>query len=69
MKPNSPTQDQPNPRKITLKVAIGPLIPAANNFSWVGNGFMYETDYKNPNPTKFSANTPRVMLEGSRQRE
>ena len=36
MKPtNSPTQGQPNARKIRLKKAIGPLFPIANNFSWV----------------------------------
>ena len=29
---NSPTQGQPNPRKIRFKVAFGPLFPAANNF-------------------------------------
>ena len=41
MKPtNSPTQGQPNPRKSRLKVAIGPLFPTANNFSWVGAGFI-----------------------------
>ena len=41
MKPtNSPTQGQPNPRKIRLKVAFGPLFPTANNFSWVGIDFM-----------------------------
>ena len=36
MKPtNSPTQGKPNPRKIRLKVAFGPLFPTANHFSWV----------------------------------
>ena len=58
MKPtNSPTQGQPNPRKIRLKVAFGPLFPTANNFSWVGIDFVEGTDYKEPNRTKFSANT------------
>ena len=41
MKPtNSPTQGQPNPRKISLKVAFGPLRPTANIFTWVGIGFI-----------------------------
>ena len=61
MKPtNSPTQGQPNPRKNRFKVAIGPLFPIANNFSWVGIGFIKETDNKKPNPTKFSANTQMI---------
>ena len=37
MKPtHSPTQGQPNPRKMRLKVPFGPLFPTANNFSGVG---------------------------------
>ena len=37
MKPsNSPTQGQPNPRKIRLKVAFGLLFPTANNFRGLG---------------------------------
>ena len=41
MKPsNSPTQGQPNPTKIRLKVTFGPLFPTANNCSWVGIGFV-----------------------------
>ena len=55
---NFPTQGHPNRRKIRLKVAFGPpLFPTANSFSWVGIDFIQETDYKKPNPTKFSANT------------
>ena len=58
MKPsNSPTQGHPNARKIRLKVAFRPLFPTANSFSWVRIGFIYELDYKKPNPTKVSANT------------
>ena len=59
MKPsNSPTQGHnPTQEKIGQKVAFGPLFPTAYNFSWVGIGFIQETDYKKPNPTKFSANT------------
>ena len=65
MKPtNSPIQGQPNPRKNRLKVAFGPLFPTANNFSWVGIGFIQETDYKKPNPTKFSAKHP-IILRGA----
>ena len=61
MKPtNSPTQGQPNPRKIRLKVTFGPLFPKVNSFSWVGNGFMQETDYKKPNSTKILHKHPRV---------
>ena len=41
MKPtNFPTQGQPNPRKIRLKVAFGLRFPTANDFSWVGIGFI-----------------------------
>ena len=36
----STTQGQPNPRNNRLKVALGPLFPTANSFSWVGIGFM-----------------------------
>ena len=58
MKPtNSPTQGQPNPRKIRFKVALGPLFPTANDFSWAGIGFIKETDCKKPYPTKIFANT------------
>ena len=58
MKPtNSSTQGQPNPRKIRLKVACGPLFPTANIISWVGIGLDREQTYKKINPTKFSANT------------
>ena len=58
MKPtNSPTQGRPNPRKVRLKVVFGTHFPTANNFSWFGIGFIEETDYKKPNPTKFSVNT------------
>ena len=43
MKPtNSPTNS--NPRKITIKVAFGPLFPTTNIFSWVGIGFTWETE-------------------------
>ena len=59
---NSPTQGQPNPRKIRLKVAFGPLFPTANIFSWVGVGFMQETDYKKTNP--MSPQTPHFWLTG-----
>ena len=59
MKPkNSPTQGQPNPKKIGAKVAFGPLFSHGKHLSWVGIGFIYETDYKKANPTKFSTNTP-----------
>ena len=54
---NSPTQGQPNPRKNRLKVAIGPLFPTANDFSWVEIEFISETDYKKPSPPTFSAYT------------
>ena len=35
-----------NPRKTRLKVALGPLFPTANNFSWVGIDFIQETEYE-----------------------
>ena len=38
-------------------MTFGQLFPAANIFSWVGIDFMYETDYKTPNPTKLSENS------------
>ena len=57
MKPsNFPTQGRPNPRKILLKLAFGPL-HTENIVSWVRIGFMQETDNEKPNRTKFSANT------------
>ena len=37
---NSPTQGQPSPRKMRLKVVFGPLLPTGNIFSRVGIGFM-----------------------------
>ena len=41
MKPtNSPTQRQPSPRKIGLKVGVGPLFQAAIDLSWVRIGFI-----------------------------
>ena len=66
---NSPTQGQPNPRKMRLEVAFGPLSPTVNDFSWVGIGFIQETDYKKPKPPKFSANSLlyRVSNHGIRR--
>ena len=58
MKPtNSPTQGQPNPRKMKSKVAIGPLLSTANIYFEGWDWFLWETDYKKPNPPKFSANS------------
>ena len=59
MKPtNSPTQGQPNPRKIRLKVAFGPLFPTAKYFfvdwDWC---YIGKTGYRKPNRTKITANT------------
>ena len=55
---NSPTQGQPNPTsKNRLKSGIlGHFFPQQIIFSWVGIDFIWETDYKKPNPTKISAN-------------
>ena len=71
MKPtNSPTQGQPNPRKNRLRVAFRPFFPTTSNFLGVGIGFIQETDYNKPNPTKLSANTLimiiycKVVLQG-----
>ena len=62
MKPTkSPTQGQPNPRKNTgrLKVAFGSLFfSTANIFSLVGIVFMWETDYKKPNPNQILRQHP-----------
>ena len=55
MKPtNSPTQGQPNPRQIWVKMATGPLF--FYFFSGLGLVFTQETD-KKPNPIQLSANT------------
>ena len=37
---DSPTQGQPNPRKIRLKVAFRSFFPTANSFLWVGIDFV-----------------------------
>ena len=37
---NSQTQAQINARKASLIVAVGPLFPTANAFSWVGIDFV-----------------------------
>ena len=59
MKPtNSPTQGQPNLRKIRLKEAFGRRFPTASIFSWVGIDFMEGTDYKKPNATKILREHP-----------
>ena len=45
-------------RSLTATVyTTPPLFPTANSFSWVGIDFIQDTDYKKPNPTKFSTNT------------
>ena len=44
-------------KKNGFKVALEPLFLTTNNCAWVGSGFIWETDYKNPNPTKVAANT------------
>ena len=64
MKPtNSPSQGQPNPRKSRLKVAFGPLFPTANCFfRGLGLIFVWKTDYKKPNPTKFPIKHPNCLL-------
>ena len=56
---NSPTQGQPSPRKIRLKVALGPLFFPSQQIIFRGLGLIFgrETDYEKPNPTKFSSNT------------
>ena len=41
---NPPTQGQPNPRKIRLQVAFGPLFPTENIFSWVGVDFFIKIE-------------------------
>ena len=68
MKPtNSPTQGQPNPRKIRLKMAFGPLFATENIFSLVGIGFRGNR-LQEPNPTNFFANTVIVFQVAREQR-
>ena len=55
------TDEHPNPRQSRVKWHFGTLFPTANNFSWVGIDFILETDYKKPNPTKFSAKTLLIV--------
>ena len=65
----SPTQGQPNSRKKKgLTVASGPhFFPEQLFFLRVGIVFfLWETDYKKPNPINFSANTPKNSV--TRQR-
>ena len=60
------TDELTNPRPIpknSLIVAFGPLFPTAIIFSWVGIDFVLETDYKKPNPAKFSANTLQWLMQ------
>ena len=47
---NPPTQGQPNPRKIRLQVAFGPLFPPANKFSWVSIVFFRGNIFKETQP-------------------
>ena len=56
MKPaKSPTQGQPNPRKIRfLKWHLGHFFQQQILFRGLGFCNVKETDYKKPNPTKFS---------------
>ena len=61
------TDELPNPRptqpnKIRLKVAFGPLFPTAYIFWWVWIDFIWETDYKKVNPTKFCGNSTLYIL-------
>ena len=56
------TDELPNPRptqpkKNYIKSGVWATFPTTNIFSWVGIDFIWEADYKKPNPTKFSANT------------
>ena len=59
---NSPILGQPNPRKIRRNVAFGPLFPTANNFSWIGIGFIQEVDYKKLTQSN-SSQTPEFCKE------
>ena len=59
MKPsNSPNQGQPNPRKIRSKSGTWATFLAKKYFFVGWDCFFLETDYKKPNPIKFSAKTP-----------
>ena len=62
------TGELPNPRKNRLKVVFGPLFPTANIFSWwVGIDFIWETDHKKRNPTKFSGTHLEFLLKQLQQ--
>ena len=62
------TDELPNPRPIQPKKSQAnsgiwaTFFLTANIFSWVGIGFIQETDYKKPNPDKFSANILMVFM-------
>ena len=59
MKPiNSPTQGQPNPRKITLKVAVGPLFFTHSNQFFSGLGLVLDRKQASRNPTQ--PNSPQT---------
>ena len=63
MKPtNSPTQGEPNPRKIMFNVVFGPLFHS-KLFSVGWDWFYIGNRLHEPNPTKFSANTLLVAIE------
>ena len=69
--PNSPTQGQPNPRKIRVKVAFGPRFPTADNFSWVGIDFMQVFRLRETQPNQilreypiFSTNRESAKAKG-----
>ena len=68
MKPtNSPTQGQPNPRKLRLKSGIlGPFIPTATYFfvgwDWFYTWYRKKTTRNLTPPTTFSANTLILLI-------
>ena len=50
----------PRPEKIGWKWYLGRFLPTANDFSWVGTNFIYETDCKNPQHNKILRQHPIV---------
>ena len=55
---NSPTQGQPKPRKVRLKVAFGPYFFSPQRIIFGGLGFiLYRKQTATQPPTNFSANT------------
>ena len=63
---NSPAQ-RPTQTQEKFGFFYGPrFLTTANNFLWVGIDFMWETDYKDPNPRQVLREHASVFLAVSR---